>query len=169
MSTTPITLNILGDPKPGGSKTAQALYGKDGKPRLTAAGRVITTIRDDAKGNADWKTTVRVQAHDQYRGEPLTGPLEVRVTFYKARPKGHYNTKGRLTPKALVSPGPTVKPDATKLWRSTEDALTGVVWRDDSQIITQSQAKRWADGRPPGCLIVVRTMEQTANGHTIPQ
>lgn len=29
--TTPITINILGDPKPGGSKTAQALYGKDGQ------------------------------------------------------------------------------------------------------------------------------------------
>ena len=65
---TPITIDITGDPKPGGSKTATALYGRDGKPRLTAKGRVITIMRDDAKGNADWKTTVKVQARDQYRG-----------------------------------------------------------------------------------------------------
>ena len=128
----------------------------------------MTFVRDDAKGNADWKTSVKVQAHDQYRGEPLLGALEVHVTFFKARPKGHRNTKGKLLPKALASVGPTVKPDATKLWRSTEDALTGIVWRDDAQIVTQSQAKRWADGRPPGCLIIVRTMDQTANGHTVP-
>jgi Holliday junction resolvase RusA-like endonuclease len=163
-----ITLNILGDPKPGGSKTAKALYGRDGKPRTTATGRVMTVVYDDAKGNADWKTTVREQAWKQYRGEPLAEPLEVHVVFYKARPKGHYSTKGRLTPKALASPGPTVKPDATKLWRSTEDALTGIVWRDDSQIVTQSQAKRWADGRPPGCTIVVYTMaEAQMSGQTL--
>jgi Holliday junction resolvase RusA-like endonuclease len=153
--TTPITIDITGDPKPGGSKTATALYGRDGKPRVTAAGRVITIMRDDAKGNADWKTTVREQARKQYGGEPLMGELEVHVTFYKARPKGHFNTRGKLTPKALASIGPSVKPDATKLWRSTEDALTGILWRDDAQIVTQSQAKRWADGRPPGCVVEV--------------
>jgi Holliday junction resolvase RusA-like endonuclease len=40
---------------------------------------------------------------------------------------------------------PTVKPDLTKLLRAVEDALTGVVWRDDSQIIHQVVNKEYAD------------------------
>jgi Holliday junction resolvase RusA-like endonuclease len=40
-------------------------------------------------------------------------------------------------------PYPTSRPDLLKHIRALEDALTGVVWRDDSQIIEQHLEKRW--------------------------
>jgi Holliday junction resolvase RusA-like endonuclease len=139
-----ITIDIIGDPKPGGSKRFLG---------MSKAGRAI--IADDAKHNADWKTSVRVQACSQYRGQPLAGELEVQATLYKARPRGHFNSKGEIKAKHRASLGPSTRPDATKLWRSTEDALTGILWYDDAQIVTQTQMKRWADGRAPGCVVVV--------------
>jgi Holliday junction resolvase RusA-like endonuclease len=48
------------------------------------------------------------------------------------------------------------RPDATKLWRPTEDALTGIVWRDDSQIIRQLVRKRYCGpGEVPGAEVLV--------------
>jgi Holliday junction resolvase RusA-like endonuclease len=47
---------------------------------------------------------------------------------------------------------PVVMPDATKLLRGLEDALTGVVWHDDAQIVSQHVEKRYALG--PECVVV---------------
>jgi len=39
---------------------------------------------------------------------------------------------------------PASRPDLTKLIRSVEDALTGILWRDDAQVISQVALKRYA-------------------------
>jgi Holliday junction resolvase RusA-like endonuclease len=39
----------------------------------------------------------------------------------------------------------TQKPDTTKLIRCTEDALQGVCWHDDCQVVSQQATKVWAD------------------------
>lgn len=81
------------------------------------------------------------------------GPLSVMFTFVMPRPNGHFGTKG-LKPSAPDHP--TTKPDALKLCRSTEDALTGVVWNDDSQTVQLDIEKRYAAvGEAPGARIVV--------------
>ncbi len=46
---------------------------------------------------------------------------------------------------ARKRPHHTVKPDASKLLRAIEDALTRVLWRDDAQITTESVCKRYAE------------------------
>jgi Holliday junction resolvase RusA-like endonuclease len=51
----------------------------------------------------------------------------------------------------------TVKPDATKLLRSTEDALTGILWRDDAQIARQTVEKSY--GERAGAWITVEQLE----------
>jgi Holliday junction resolvase RusA-like endonuclease len=40
---------------------------------------------------------------------------------------------------------PTGKPDADKLLRAIGDALTGVVWVDDSQVCDAYVSKQWDD------------------------
>lgn len=65
-------------------------------------------------------------------------PLVVEVVFYRARPKNQYRS-GRFE-RVLRTDAPTKPistPDATKLWRSFEDALTGLLWGDDSRVVTQ--------------------------------
>jgi Holliday junction resolvase RusA-like endonuclease len=47
----------------------------------------------------------------------------------------------------------TNAPDATKLIRSTEDALKKLVWQDDSQVCLQIISKTYED--KPGALITI--------------
>lgn len=133
-------LFVPGEPSPGGSK--RAIPKKNGK----------IAIIDDAKNNRDWKATVRDFATQAWGDQPLLdGALSVVATFYTLRPKGHYGAKG-LKPSA--PPFPLKKPDATKLFRAAEDALTGVVWRDDCLITDQNVRKRYGD--KPGVAIEIR-------------
>jgi Holliday junction resolvase RusA-like endonuclease len=84
----------------------------------------------------------------------LEGPLGLAVVFNITRPKGHFGTgrnAGALKDSAPY--WPTVKPDATKLLRGLEDALTGVVWRDDAQVVEQAVTKRYAERE--GARVVV--------------
>jgi len=140
-----VTITITGIPRPGGSKTAF---------RNKYSGKV--NMVDSGKGNTGWKTLVAYTARQQYQGQPLDGPLRVMATFFMPRPRGHFNAKGIL--KASAPTFPTTKPDATKLWRSTEDALSGVLWVDDARIVSQGQAKVYAVGQP-GAIVTVEAMK----------
>jgi len=142
-----ISFFVPGKAAPGGSK-------KGFVHRHT--GRVIIT--DDAKGNRDWKSRVAVFAKEAYQGEPLKGPLEVEFAFYVPWLKGHFGTgrnAGRL--KANAPRWPVVRPDTTKLIRSTEDALKGICWADDAQIVRQTGIKEY--GTLTGVRITIWTME----------
>lgn len=115
-------------------------------------GRVIIT---DANNKAKpWKAEVRTAAAEAAGRNGLVGlmdgPLELSLTFYVPRPKSHIGARG-VRPSAPMFP--TVKPDVLKLARAVEDACTGVVWRDDSQIVTELLSKRY--GEPARCEISV--------------
>lgn len=147
---------VPGIPAPGGSK-------KTIRSRKTAAVSVI----DDAKGNAAWRRAVRAVARENMKGRLIQhGPLVLVATFYLPRPDSHYVGDRRergLRPDAPASH--ITKPDALKLMRSTEDAMTKVVWVDDSQVVRQVAAKYYFDEpdvvdgiREPGVLIEIHTL-----------
>lgn len=141
-----IRIVVLGRPQPAGSKRAF---------KHPHTGRIMVT--DDAKGSRPWKQQVAGAALEHRPVELLTGPLELDVWFIMARPKGHYGSgRNSSVVKPSAPPFPTVKPDTTKLIRAAEDALTGIVWRDDAQIVDQHAHKRY--GEPERCEIVVREL-----------
>jgi Holliday junction resolvase RusA-like endonuclease len=137
-----ISFWVPGIPQPGGSKRAFV-------NRKT--GRVIVT--EDAKHNKTWRASVAQAARDETTAV-LQGPLSVRFEFVFVRPAAHYGKRrGVEYLKPSAPPYPAKRPDASKLTRSTEDALTGILWRDDSQIVTQFATKRY--GPQAGALITV--------------
>jgi Holliday junction resolvase RusA-like endonuclease len=141
---TAVTFTVPGLPQPAGSKRAFA-------HRTT--GRIVVT---DANKNArSWKTDVAGVAAAAMRGAPLLeGPLELAVIFHVPRPKGHYGTgRNAGAVRAAAPTHPTVKPDVTKLLRAVEDAMTGIVWRDDAQVVVQRAEKRY--GEPARAVIAV--------------
>ncbi len=94
----------------------------------------------------EWRYTVADAARQAYDGPLLTGPLFMAVQFILPRPKGHFGTgrnAGKLRKSAPVYP--TKKPDGLKLCRAIEDALSGVVFRDDAQIVRHDIAKDYGD------------------------
>jgi len=132
---TVLEFEVLGEPKPQGSKRAFAFKGKDG--RLSA--RVI----DDNPNTKAWRQEVASVARAAYlrvcpSGELITGPVVLSIKFVRPRPKGHFGAKG-VKPSAPVFP--TTKPDLTKLERAVEDALTSQVWTDDALVWCKNTQK----------------------------
>lgn len=82
----------------------------------------------------------------------IEGPIYVCVAFFMPRPKYHYAKDGSVKPRYRYERH-VIKPDATKLWRCAEDALKGIWWGDDSQIVSQVVTKRYADSEGPGMWI----------------
>lgn len=146
-----VTFWVPGIPKPGGSKRGFL------NPKTK---RVIIT--EDCKASKDWRTSVAFVA-DGAIPLWLPGPLRVTFSFYFLRPASHYGTgknAGRLKPSAPAYPA--VRPDVTKLVRSTEDALKAIAWRDDSQIVYQVATKRYADeGKAAGAQITISPAQES--------
>lgn len=127
-------LVVYGTASPAGSKRVVPAGGRPG-------GRPL--VVDASRGAAAWKRTVAQEAGAAMQGRRLLeGPLAVTFTFVAARPKGHFGTRG-LRPSAPSRP--TTRPDVLKLARAVEDALTGIVWRDDAQIVDERLTKVYGE------------------------
>lgn len=123
----PVRFRVDGLPRTQGSKV----------PGVTKAGRPF--LREHSTANLhQWRTAVRYEAQRAMAGRPLIDgngvALRLTCLFSLPRPqsrpmKYHY---------------PDKKPDLSKLVRAAEDALKGVVWRDDSQVCEQVARKRYA-------------------------
>jgi crossover junction endodeoxyribonuclease RusA len=137
-----LSFTVYGQAQPAGSKVAMR----------TKQGKLL--VRDAAKGSRPWKTQVAQAAGEAMNGTGLLdGALEVSVIFTVPRPKGHFGKRG-LRPSAPEHP--TTRPDVTKLLRAVEDACTGIVWRDDAQIVAQHAVKRY--GEPAAAFVSVATV-----------
>lgn len=133
---------VYGKPEPAGSKRGFPFKRKDGG--------IGVAISDANPKSRDWKNAVSSAAKDAYDGPLICGPISVKFHFYLPRPKGHFGTKG-LRPSAPKHI--TTKPDVLKLARAVEDALTGIIWRDDSQIVDELLYKSY--GEPARVEIVI--------------
>ncbi len=136
---------VDGEPAPQGSKRAF---------RHAATGKIIM-VESSAKVRP-WRALVAHAASEAMAGRPMEmGPVRMIATYYFCRPKAHYNSKGQRKPTAPEFVAK--KPDLSKLQRSTEDALTGIVYRDDSQIVALTIAKRFiaVDDKPGAHIEVI--------------
>ena len=140
-------INIASTPATAGSK--RAFHNKK-------TGR--TWITDDCTRGKEWRATVRAAAERQRITRKLySEPLALTVDFRLPRPKSHFRTgkcSNVLKPSAPVLH--SKRPDLTKLLRAIEDALTGVLWKDDSLIVFQVATKSYAP--LPGATVRVYTL-----------
>jgi Holliday junction resolvase RusA-like endonuclease len=143
----PIVIGVRGVPIPQGSMKAFVV----GPPHARRA--VVTP--DNAR-TKPWKAAVTDMAGrvmERLGQRPLDGPVGVDVVFRMPRPKGHFGRRG-LLPSAPATPA--TKPDIDKLARAILDALTGIVFRDDSQVVALRLAKVYADD--PGATITIEAV-----------
>ncbi|HYR17877.1 MAG TPA: RusA family crossover junction endodeoxyribonuclease [Myxococcales bacterium] len=83
--------------------------------------------------------------------EPFTGPVILTVTAHLARPAGHYGKRG-LRPSAPECP--CGRPDWDNLAKLVSDALNGVAYRDDGQIVAATMRKRYTEEAPAWVISV---------------
>lgn len=157
----PITFTVIGTPAPGGSKRAFIPRRRDGTLVTRANGYPLVNVSDAAgQGNKIWRRTVAIEARKIFARPLAPIALSVQFTFYVKRPLSHYRGQDALRglhPKAPKYP--KGKPDALKLGRSTEDALTGIAWNDDAMNVDLVCRKRYADAGWTGCEITITPLE----------
>lgn len=100
-------------------------------------------VTSDNPKNKGWQQVVAEAASAALRQQGWVivegEPLRLRVLFFLPRPK---YIKAKTPPHVK-------KPDLDKLIRSVKDALTGVIWQDDSQVDEIVAQKSYA---PPGWI-----------------
>ena len=126
---------VPGSPAPQGSK------------RHVGRGILI----ESSRAVGPWRERVALVAHKAMRDAghsgPFTGPVTMRSDFVLPRPKS--------APKTRAVPA-TKRPDADKILRAVGDALSGICYVDDSQVVDIRGTKRIAlPGEGPGCEITV--------------
>jgi Holliday junction resolvase RusA-like endonuclease len=129
-----ISFTVYGLAQPGGSKRGFIVNGR----------AVITDANAKVK---DWRTQVVNAAVDaKPMGAPLLdGPLCVTMRFYRPRPAGHYLANGCLSKTGRETTAPATRPDVLKLARAVEDSLSGILWRDDAQIVEEHLYKHYGE------------------------
>lgn len=129
---------VEGVPAPQGSK------------RHVGDGRLIESSRQVGP----WRDTVRRAATEVMADRPpIDGPVYLVQVFALPRPKSHYGTgrnSGQI--KRGAPSRPPVRPDLDKLARAVGDALTGICYHDDAQIVNLCAAKYYVT--PSGRLSV---------------
>ena len=152
-----VSFVVYGKAQPAGSKRHVPVRRKADGQWIPTGKTLVIDANPKAK---DWKDRVAKEAGLAMDGRALlVGPVELVVTFHRSRPRAHYGTGrnvGRLRKSAPKYP--TSRPDATKLLRGVEDAMNGVVWRDDSQVCRQIVEKLF--GESAAVEVAVREIEE---------
>ena len=115
----PIEFTIPGAAAPQGSKRAIRL--RTGRTVLVESSAKVRPFR----------AVAALCATEAWHQPPTAGTVALEVAFRFVRPKSHHRSNGDLRAGAPLTPG---KPDIDKLLRALLDALTGVVYVDDSQV-----------------------------------
>lgn len=107
-------------------------------------------VVDKTRGKDQFIATVRqfaAAAANDAGFEVIGGAAVLFVNFHFARPKGHYGTgknAGTVKPR-FAQARPAVKPDLTNIVKRVEDALTGIAWKDDCQVVETHASKMWGE------------------------
>ena len=136
-----VSFHVDGIPATKGS--ARAVNNKHtGRAMLLAS-----ASRKNERDQKSWAEAVAWMCKAAMRGRaPLTGPVSVRIDFYLPRPK------------TVRAPRPIAKRDGDKLLRCTWDAMTGIAYADDGQIVEWPGGKHFADACAPGARITIETI-----------
>jgi crossover junction endodeoxyribonuclease RusA len=131
-----VSFTVAGAAVPKGSMKAFGFKRGDG-----SVGAFVTSDNRNLKG---WETNVRSAAQQQCQGQFFDGAVRLAVVFFLPRPQS--------LPKKVKHH--VKKPDLDKLARAVKDALKGVLWQDDSQVVDLVARKAYATTQPHARIVV---------------
>lgn len=155
---------VFGNPAPKGSMRA-------------AGNRVIPGGSPQNAANLrSWESAVRAGATNALLSAvPFNGsvngvpaimfmgvPIRFTATFRMVRLMSHFAKKGEAAGRVLLSAPryPVGKPDMDKLLRTTLDALTKLVFDDDSRVAETLMRKVYAEPGKEGAWILIEELAQ---------
>lgn len=134
------TITVMGRPIPKGSMLAFK-HAKTSK----------AVIVPDNEKLPEWEALVAAEALVVWKKLGYTvsrGPVSVDLKVFRKRPAKHFGTgrnAGRLRPDAPDYPMTVNTGDIDKLKRAIHDALEGICYVNDSQVVESCGYKLWGD------------------------
>lgn len=129
------------------------------QPRMKISGfhRWLPKMKDGSEHPViAYKKLVKIRAKEAYKGKPLKGPLRVNFLFLMPRP-GRLVWKTKPMPRCWAPSNG--RNDFDNLCKSLCDALTGILWVDDGQIVDPRTPKMYAAGdEAPGVHVSVQEL-----------
>lgn len=108
-----------------------------GRPRVTRNGTYTP------RKTKDYEKLVQYSFRSQYKGQALQGALKIRIDFYMYIPKNTSKKRRKLKNDKEILP--TKRPDFDNLTKSITDALNGLAFEDDNQIVEAHIYKYYSD------------------------
>ena len=124
-----IEFTVVGEPK-----------GK-GRPRFSRVGKFTKTYTDAKTKMYEEKIANAARLH-MYPHEPLETPLSITLIFHIGVPKSY--SKKRTTDCLTGKEWPTKKPDVDNIAKAFLDAMNGIVYKDDVQVIRLHAYKKYS-------------------------
>lgn len=133
-----------------------------------ATGKIVS--QPDNPRTKPWRGIVGMTALAALNDWSLSRePFVVVLRFVFPRPKSHFGSgRNAETLKASAPAQPCGRgvPDIDKLIRAVLDALTGVIWFDDSQVAYVEAMKRYGDS--PGVWVDLHSYTPDSPGFSTP-
>lgn len=114
-----IEFEIPGEPQP------------QGRPIFSSKTK---TARDPDKSR-NYKKLVRFYARRSKPPDMLNGALIVHIDIFKKPPKSISGVKKNSAALQNETMRPVAKPDVDNYAKGIKDACTGIIWKDDSQVV----------------------------------
>lgn len=112
-----------------------------GRPRFSRRGKYVSTY--DPPKSRGYKEYIKQIARQELHIEPLTGSIRINVKVYRGIQKYGSKLTRRKKQDGIIRP--TVKPDTDNYYKAVSDALTGILWVDDNQIVEIHVGKWYSD------------------------
>ncbi|HBP4946776.1 TPA: RusA family crossover junction endodeoxyribonuclease [Pseudomonas aeruginosa] len=115
-----------------------------GKERPRAARTGAGVRMYTPKQTEDYERSIAMAAQKALAGRPLiAGPVLIELRMFHPIPRSW--SKKRQAMALIGEVMPTVKCDADNCLKAVCDALNGVAWKDDTQVVNVMLAKRYAE------------------------
>lgn len=157
-----VRIIVTGHPVAKGRARAGLIAKKGGGFVADQNGRPVISHHTPGKTRR-WEADARDQARAAMKGaSPMTGPLELTVKAFFAPSASWPAWKREAALTGWVAH--TSKPDGDNLVKAAKDALNGVAWIDDSQVVRHSGEKLY--GASPRVEITIRAIDAAPSNIT---
>lgn len=131
-----------------------------GKQSVRAGLRGKHVVTYMPKETTEYEGKCSLEARLSMGGRDLmTGPIELKLQLFFAIPESWSKKKKEQARLGLIVP--TKKPDSSNCLKAVEDGFTGVVWRDDCQVVDHHITKRFSE--EPCVMAIVTPLDLSSS------
>lgn len=110
------------------------------RPRVVRIGGITRTYTPEK--TASYENLVKLEFQRQCGASFIEGPVDIKIVAYFGIPASASKKKADAMLAGLISP--TKKPDCDNVVKIICDALNGIAYKDDVQIVHASIKKKYA-------------------------